>query len=63
MPSCSINWQNCLLFTDAYGSINNGSSSARYAANMFADVDDVDGDGNTSEKFASIGESKTLTIN
>lgn len=63
MNACTINWQNCLLFTDEFGSINNGSSSDRYASNMVVDADDVDGDGNKTEKFASLGSSKTLTIN
>ena len=62
MTPCTINWQNCLLFTDDFGSINNGSSSDRYASNMFVDSDDVDNDGNKSEKFASLASSKTLTI-
>ena len=62
MNACTINWQNCLLFTDDFGVINNASSSDRFAANMFADADDVDGDGNKTEKFASLSTSKNLTI-
>lgn len=63
MNACTLNWQNCLLFTDDFGAIYNATSSDRFAANMFADTDDVDGDGNKSEKFASIGSAQTLQIN
>ena len=63
MNACTLNWQICLLFTDDFGAIYNATSSDRFAANMFADTDDVDGDGNKSEKFASIGSAQTLQIN
>lgn len=63
MPSSTINWQNTIFLTDAYGNIRNADNTARFAANQFYDVDDVDNDGNTNERFASIDSNKYLTIN
>ena len=63
MPATNINWQNTIFFTDEYGSIYNGAGSDRMSANMFYDTDDVDNDGKTDERFASIASAKYLAIN
>lgn len=63
MPATNINWQNTIFFSDEYGSIYNGAGSDRMSANMFYDTDDVDNDGNTSERFASIASAKYLAVN
>lgn len=62
MTSTTLNWQNTIFFTDEYGNISNGAGSDRMSTNMFYDSDDVDNDGNTSERFASIASAKYLTI-
>ena len=63
MNSATINWQNCIIFTDDYGSIYNSNNSSRFGSNMVYDTNDVDNDGVTTERFASIAAAQYLTIN